>query len=89
MTAWTEPGERAEVRYFGGPSVPKAPPPQPPPDTAAADQAAADEKKRAALRKGRRSTVLTSPMGDPEYAKLGQGGNAVLGAAQATRTTTA
>lgn len=87
MPAWTHPGERASVRYFGGPSIPKVPPPNPPPDTAAAEKAAADEKKRAALRKGRRSTVLTSPMGDPEYARLGQGANAALGAAQATRTT--
>lgn len=72
---------REEARHF---STPKPPKPQPAPaplvDTTAADEAAAKEKAIAKKRKGRSSTILTSPVG----AGLGTsatGGSPTLGGA--------
>jgi hypothetical protein len=53
------------------PDVPKSEPAPPPPSDTAAEEAAAEARKTAKRKKGRASTILTSPAG----AALGDAGN--------------
>jgi hypothetical protein len=61
------------------PKMPSLPPVQPlpaPPSTELSqeekDKIAADQRARERKRKGRKSTILTSPMGDVEEANVGK-----------------
>lgn len=70
MRAWTEPGVRAEVRYFE-PDIPKPQPaPTPPTDNTAQLEAEAKARREAKNRRGASANILTSPSG----AKLGETG---------------
>ena len=76
--AWTYPGERCEVRFFS-PKVPKPQPAPPPPtDQKAIDDAEAAARLVAKQKKGRSSTILTSPSG-AKLADSGTGGQKTLG----------
>jgi hypothetical protein len=53
-------------RHFSTPKPPKPPAtPAPIVDTSAADEAAGKAKRQAKLKRGRASTILTSPVGAP------------------------
>lgn len=72
-------GQARLTRHFSTPKPPKPPPaPAPIVDTSAADEAAAKAKKAAKGKRGRSSTILTSPVGAP-LGDSATGGNPTLG----------
>lgn len=82
MSHWWRSSEQRRPdfsRHFSTPKPPKPPPaPAPIVDTSAADEAAAKTKRQSKLKRGRASTILTSPTG----AGLGDmqgGGSPTLG----------
>lgn len=73
-------GQARLTRHFSTPKPPKPPPaPAPIVDTSAADEAAAKAKTAAKKKKGRSSTILTSPVGAP-LGDSAAGGSPTLGA---------
>lgn len=82
MAHWWRSSEQRRpdfARHFSTPKPPKpAPAPAPIVDTTAADEAAAKAKSVANKRKGRSSTILTSPTGAP-LGNSATGGSPTLG----------